>query len=173
MTSLIFTQISTVYGKPYLYFPWWIYKKIFIGNFFSEIYLEHHLLWCYHLWFILVSYLFRCANNTGKLGILPHLHVFQLLYKNPCSLSTCHETQSVPGLTSGKHLHLTKHSSINSLGPSDAKWRQRTESTLAQVMGCCLTAPSHYLNQCRLIISKFLRHPSEGITLRKSEETNQ
>ena len=26
--------------------------------------------------------------------------------------------------------------------------------TLAQVMACCLTAPSHYLNQCWLIISK-------------------
>ena len=27
-------------------------------------------------------------------------------------------------------------------------WRQRSGSTLAQVMACCLTAPSHYLNQC-------------------------
>ena len=61
----------------------------------------------------------------------------------------------------------------NSLGPIDARWWQRTESTLAQVMACCLTAPSHYLNQCWLIISKFLWHPSEGITLRKSEETNE
>ena len=62
---------------------------------------------------------------------------------------------------------------FNSLGPSDATWWQRTESILAQVMACCLTAPSHYLNQCQLIISTFLCHPSEGITLRKSEETNQ
>ena len=45
---------------------------------------------------------------------------------------------------------------INSLMPSDAIWRQRTGSTLAQVMACCLTAPSHYLNQCWLIISKVL-----------------
>ena len=29
-------------------------------------------------------------------------------------------------------------------------------------MACCLTAPSHYLNQCRLIISKVQRHSSEG-----------
>ena len=43
---------------------------------------------------------------------------------------------------------------INSLGPIDAIWRQKTGSTLAQVMACCLTAPSHYLNQCWLIISK-------------------
>ena len=43
---------------------------------------------------------------------------------------------------------------INSLWPSDAIWRQRSGSTLAQVMACCLTAPSHYLNQCWLIISE-------------------
>ena len=36
---------------------------------------------------------------------------------------------------------------INSLWPSDAIWRQGPRSTLAQVMACCLTAPSHYLNQ--------------------------
>ena len=30
--------------------------------------------------------------------------------------------------------------------PSDAIWRWRSWSTLVQVMACCLTAPSHYLN---------------------------
>ena len=43
--------------------------------------------------------------------------------------------------------------SINSLWPSDTIWRQRSGSTLAQVMACCLTAPSHYLNQCWLMSS--------------------
>ena len=33
-------------------------------------------------------------------------------------------------------------------------WRQGSWSTLVQVMACCLTAPSHYLNHCWLIISK-------------------
>ena len=47
---------------------------------------------------------------------------------------------------------------INSLRPSDAIWRQRTGSTLAQVMPCYLTAPSHYLNQCWLIISEVQWH---------------
>ena len=41
---------------------------------------------------------------------------------------------------------------FNSLWPSDAIWQQRSGSTLAQVMAYCLTAPSHYLNQCLLII---------------------
>ena len=62
---------------------------------------------------------------------------------------------------------------FNSLWPSDAIRRQGTESTLAQVMACCLTAPSHYLNQCWLIISKVLWHSSEGIIMRKFEDTNQ
>ena len=42
---------------------------------------------------------------------------------------------------------------INSLWPSDAISRHRSGSTLAQVIACCLTAPSYYLNQCWLIIS--------------------
>ena len=51
---------------------------------------------------------------------------------------------------------------VNSLRPSDAIWRHRTMSTLAQVMACCLTAPSHYLNQCWLIISKVHWYSYEG-----------
>ena len=35
-------------------------------------------------------------------------------------------------------------------------------STMAQVMACRLTAPSHYLNQCWLLISKVQWHPSES-----------
>ena len=55
---------------------------------------------------------------------------------------------------------------VNSLRPSDAIWRHRSGSTLAQVMACCLTAPSHYLNQRWLIISKVLWHSSEGNFIR-------
>ena len=47
---------------------------------------------------------------------------------------------------------------LNSLWPSDAIWRQGSRSTLVQVMACCLTAPSHYLNQCWLIISDVQRY---------------
>ena len=38
---------------------------------------------------------------------------------------------------------------INSLWPSDAIWWHRSGSAPAQVMACCLMAPTHYLNQCR------------------------
>ena len=41
-------------------------------------------------------------------------------------------------------------------------WQHRSMSTLAQVMACCLTAPSHSLIQCWLIISKVQWHSSKG-----------
>ena len=41
----------------------------------------------------------------------------------------------------------------NSLAPSDTIWRQRSGSTLAHVMACCLTAPSRYLNQYYFFLS--------------------
>ena len=56
---------------------------------------------------------------------------------------------------------LSRPQYVNSLWPSDTIWRHKSESTLAQVMAWCLTAPSHYLNQCWLIISKFQWHSSE------------
>ena len=40
---------------------------------------------------------------------------------------------------------------FKSLWPSDTIWRQRSWSTFPQVMACCLTVPSHYLNQCWLV----------------------
>ena len=49
----------------------------------------------------------------------------------------------------------------------------RTRSVLAQVMAYCLTAPSHYLNQCWLIIGEVPWHSSQGIILRLCEDTNQ
>ena len=39
---------------------------------------------------------------------------------------------------------------------------QRSGSILVQIMVCCLVAPSHYLNQCILIICKVLRHSPES-----------
>ena len=61
---------------------------------------------------------------------------------------------------------------VNSLWPSDAIWRQRSGSTLAQVMAWCLTAPSHYLNQCWLIISKIQSHSSDGNFTRDTSVIN-
>ena len=50
----------------------------------------------------------------------------------------------------------------NSLKPGDAIWRHRFWWTLAKVMACCPTAPSHYLSQWWLIITKVQWCSSEG-----------
>ena len=42
---------------------------------------------------------------------------------------------------------------FNSLRPRDTIWRHISWSTLVQVVACCLTKPSHYLNQCWLTIN--------------------
>ena len=60
----------------------------------------------------------------------------------------------------------------NSLWPSDTIWRQRSGSTLAQVMACCLTAPSHYLNQCWLIISEVQWQSYKGNFTRDASTIN-
>ena len=52
--------------------------------------------------------------------------------------------------------------SNNPLWPSDAIWHWISWSTLVQVMACCLTTPSHYLNQCWLTINKIPRHSFQG-----------
>ena len=87
----------------------------------------------------------------------------------PISLDSCHwlspsNRETIVCPAGGVHWTDAKgehEKMFNSLWPSDAIWRQRSGSILAQVMACCLTAPSHYLNQCWLIISKVL-----GIHLR-------
>ena len=74
--------------------------------------------------------------------------ILKLKYKIQCQLETVKST--------------CRRRWVDSLAPSDTIWRQRSGSTLAQVMACCLTAPGHYLNQSWLIISKVKWHSSKS-----------
>ena len=69
---------------------------------------------------------------------------------SPNHWALCH--QNAENCQTGKDGNKT-HCWLNSLWPSDAIWWQGSRSKLVQVMACCLTAPSHYLNQCWLIIT--------------------
>ena len=51
---------------------------------------------------------------------------------------------------------------INPSWPINVIWCHKTVSTMAQVATCCLTAPTHYLNQCCLVINEIQRHSPEG-----------
>ena len=61
---------------------------------------------------------------------------------------------------------------FNSLWPCDSIWWHRSLSTLAQVMACCLMAPSHYPYQCWLVVIKVLWHSSEGNYTRDTSSIN-
>ena len=71
-----------------------------------------------------------------------------------------------PELPSGGSIAIVNEpcNNINSLWPSHAICCHRTGSTLAQVMACCLMAPSHHLNQYWLIIGNILWHSPEAIS---------
>ena len=45
---------------------------------------------------------------------------------------------------------------LNSLWIDDTIWRQRSGSTLADVMAWCRKTPSYYLNQCLLFMKAFI-----------------
>ena len=61
---------------------------------------------------------------------------------------------------------------VDSLWLSDAIWQHRSGSVLAQVMAYCLTAPSHYLNQCWLVVSEVRWQSFEGNLTQDTSVTN-
>ena len=61
-----------------------------------------------------------------------------------------------------KFKHLYMYTEIKSAPHCHAIWHHRTWSTLVQIMACCPTAPSHYLNQCWQFIIDVLWHSSES-----------
>ena len=69
-------------------------------------------------------------------------------------------------------LHASTPSMFNSLWPRDATSWTRFESKLAQVMACCLTAPSHYQNQCWLITTKDQWHSTVSNFTRNTSAIN-
>ena len=59
---------------------------------------------------------------------------------------------------------------INLLWPCDAIWHHRTCSGFVQAMACCLTAPSHYLNQGWFTFKCVLWHSPESTFKRSVHE---
>ena len=69
----------------------------------------------------------------------------------------------------------TSEKTISSSGPGDklhCTWLQKTWSTSVRVMACCLTAPSHYLNQCRLNMNEVLWYSPEGNFTENAQDYN-
>ena len=127
-----------------------------------------------------------CLHQTVQIKHTSH-STFQIQYRNHTvqSVSKLHLAQMVehmhrplPALHCNLHnfrwsrilLHIAN---VISLWPSDAIWPQGSRSTLVQVMACCLTATSHYLNQCWLVITKVHWCSSEGNFTFKRHHSHQ
>ena len=91
---------------------------------------------------------FSCSGRTVK---NPHVLQNEILFSTSYMIT----------LLSDDRIFQLLQENIDSLWPSDAIWH-RSGSALAQVMTCCLMAPSHYLNQCWLIIHRNLCHSPKG-----------
>ena len=68
------------------------------------------------------------------------------------------------------HICVTRPQWVKALWLGDAIWWHRFGSTLAHVMACCLTALSHYLNQCQLLISEVLWHSHKSNFTRNTHD---
>ena len=62
--------------------------------------------------------------------------------------------------------------SLNPMWPNDAIWRHKSGSTWAKVVACCLMTPSHYVNQCRLVINGTLWHAPDSNVTKSTQEFN-
>ena len=99
---------------------------------------------------------FHCMFEVGSL--VAHALCQGLIYRNYKKCLGQPSCFSLDLACSELNQAIIKQVFVNSLGPSNAIWWQKTGSTLAQVKACCLMAPSHYLNQCWLIISEVQWH---------------
>ena len=59
-------------------------------------------------------------------------------------------------LFTGSIIIKSMYLACDTLWPNDDIWRHRFGSTMAQVIACCLMAPSHYLNQCLILFDNLL-----------------
>ena len=123
-----------------------------------EIKLGHHwFIWCFVTCLTPNPYLKQCwpvANRTIKNKFQWYFNqntaifIQENLYENiVCKLAAI----------------LFRPQCVNSKWHSDVLWRHRSRSTLVQIMACCMTAPSHYMNQCSLLTDEVLWHSSGAI----------
>ena len=134
-------------------------NKIHIFQYMGKIfYGELHAMWRRRVWStlaeVMACYLMAPNHYLNQCYLLTS----EVLWHSPQNNFAASAPATILYEFENYTSKITATPMINSLWPSDAIWRQRSGSTLAQVMACCLTAPSHYLNQCWLIIREVQWH---------------
>ena len=145
---LIFLPHSAVISDLWPWFPtmWWWFPKF---------------LWSYHREKNIVEEIelimgARVEQSSSSWVCIPQKSL--AITRDFWNTNSLRWTPFQPGTHDGFFMSCNQHWFINSLWPRDAIWRQRSGSTLAQVMAWCLVAPSHSLNQCWLIINEIQWH---------------
>ena len=113
-----------------------------------------------NVWWIMKVFRLHCYND--KTAVRPSYLYKEVLHQN---MSTIHIHFLIRVLSVSHFMGLAKTTngkpytwryipaqSLTHCGLMTS-YGDRSESTLAQVMACCLAASSHYRNQCRFIIS--------------------
>ena len=125
------------------------------GNGLSSIWCQV-IIWASACWLgICNKSLWNCNHFTQEIHLISSANGDQFVSAPICSLVN-HSLIDIPDDEDDAQSLI-----FNRLWPSDAIWRQRTGSPLSQAMVCCLMAPSHYLNQCWIIISEVFWHSPE------------
>ena len=177
------TYYLLVYGVLYIHKTISVNKKFVNGN--SWVAYRTSTLYCLVrltiLWFacgdrlgynMIFSKYSQCTTSNWKLlsGSVSN-RLFRLSAKKASKLCItsllfgesidqwipCTQRGNNVGVSISWSLHdKSSSAAVDTLWPSDTIWQCRSRSALAQVMTCCLTMPSHYLNQYWQIISEVL-----------------
>ena len=116
---------------------------------------------CWGTWLIMLGFMDLgwprvCRRSTSVLLSfdVPHADFFTAIHlKSECIVMVSIVCRADSRFAPSQWETALLCNDVSHLWPSDAILWHRSGSTLAQVMALCLMAPSHYLNQCWLIIS--------------------
>ena len=157
---------------------WWQFASGWEGR---SLLLEGEWLlpWWHHQMETFSVLLAICARNSPVTGEFPAQRpvmrsfdvFFDLRLNKRLSKQWWGLWFEMPSRSFWRHFKCNDKKEFNTLWPSDAIWRHRSASLLDQIMACCLMGPSHYLNQCWLIINEVLWHSPEGTSLGNAQDT--
>ena len=151
-----YRPLTSTYLAAWALWGAWLYIHVFIAD-----------KLCSKAWLrkIIIMILINTHYFNLKWWFLPAylVNIFVKLHRDGCQIFQVDISSGNGWVPSGnKPLPEPMLTTIISLWPSDVIWWLGSRSTLAQVMACCLTAPSHYLNQCWLMISGVLWHSPDS-----------
>ena len=124
--------------------------------------MKHLMVWQQNVWHNVHTFDTRTSswNNTSRFfSFCTNKWALDVLVYEKCNIGVCEKLMQC----------ITPCTVFTRSGlPIFLIWLQRSDSTLAQAMACCLAAPSHCLDWCWLIITEVQWQSHEGTSTNKS-----